>query len=75
MTSPHDPVLSIDCDDCVMRDSAACEDCLVTYLWSEPAGRPDGSRAVVLDLSEHRAVRRLQEAGLLPRSRHRARVG
>lgn len=85
MASP-DSVLSIACDDCVMAATAACDDCLVSYLWSElpnpsevsprsqAAHHGADARSVVLDLDEHRAVRRLQAAGLLPRSRHRSRV-
>ncbi|MCC6225577.1 MAG: hypothetical protein IT195_04150 [Microthrixaceae bacterium] len=85
MASP-DPVLSIACDDCVMAATAACDDCLVSYLCSEVRGpsevpprsnvahQSSDARSVVLDLDEHRAVRRLQAAGLLPRSRHRSRV-
>jgi len=71
MTSPD--VLRIACDDCVMTATAACDDCLVTFV-CEPRAAV-GERAVVLDLEEHRAVRRLQDAGLLPASRHRARTG
>ncbi len=71
MTSPD--VLRIACDDCVMRATAACDDCLVTFM-CDTAEAP-APRAVVLDLEEHRAVRRLQAAGLLPASRHRARTG
>jgi hypothetical protein len=73
MTSPHDGVLQIGCDGCVMASTAACGDCLVTFLCAEE--RAPEPRAVVLDLDEHRAVRRLQAAGLLPESRYRARSG
>jgi len=79
MTSPHDGVLRIGCDGCAMTATAACGDCLVTFICDErrPASssEPDEPRAVVLDLDEHRAVRRLQAAGLLPESRYRSRIG
>jgi hypothetical protein len=74
MASPADgSITRFGCDGCVMAQSAACEDCLVTFLCAdEPAVV---AHAVVLDLEEHRAVRRLQAAGLLPESRYRARSG
>lgn len=60
--------LSISCQDCVMRDTTACEDCLVTFV----CGRePD--EAVVFALEEERAVRLLAGGGLLPRLRHAPR--
>ena len=73
MTSPHDGVLRIGCDGCVMTATSACGDCLVTFLCTDD--EPAAPRAVVLDLEEHRAVRRMQAAGLLPESRYRARSG
>jgi hypothetical protein len=60
-----DGVLRIGCDDCAMARTAACDDCLVTFVHTH--GEPV---AVVLDLDEHRALRRLQSAGLVPASRH-----
>ena len=60
------PVLRIDCDDCVMEGTDACEDCIVTYLCT----RDDGG-AVVIDVQEIRALRLLHEGGLAPGLRHR----
>lgn len=60
-------VLRIDCDECVMRATAACHDCVVTHLCER-----SGEEAVVLDLAEQRAVRLLAGAGLVPTLRHRA---
>lgn len=60
-------VLTISCDECVMRATAACTDCVVTHLCER---EPDD--AVVLDLAEQRAVRLLADAGLVPTLRHRA---
>ncbi len=58
------PGMEISCDDCVMQDTPACEDCVVTFI----CGRePD--EAVVIDVAEARAVRLLGEVGLVPRLR------
>jgi hypothetical protein len=62
-------VLTISCDDCVMRRTSACDDCVVTFICDNVAD--DG---VLLDLAEQRAVRLLAEAGLVPRLRHRHAV-
>ena len=63
-------VLTIDCDDCSFQGTAACDDCVVTFL----CGRePD--EAVVIDVAEARAVRLLGQAGLVPALRHRRRTG
>ena len=38
--------LSISCSDCVMEGTAACEDCVVTFLCSrEPGEAPSGGPA------------------------------
>lgn len=58
-------VLTIDCDECSLQGTDACEDCVVTFL----CGR-DASTAVVIDIAEVRAVRLLGDAGLVPRLRH-----
>lgn len=60
-------VLRIDCADCAHRQSPVCTDCLVTFLCARES---DG--AVVVPISEIRAVRLLQGAGLAPRIRHRS---
>jgi hypothetical protein len=60
--------ITISCDECVMRETAACDDCLVTFL----CGRePDD--AVIIDAAEARAVRMLAAAGLVPELRHTRR--
>lgn len=53
----------IDCDTCAVRDTDACGDCIVTFLVERPEG------AVIFDVEEERALRRLQQAGLAPESR------
>lgn len=55
--------MRIDCGECAMQGTEACEDCVVTHLLD----RPDG--AVVFDVEEERALRTLQDRGLAPNSR------
>ena len=62
--------MRIDCDECVMRGTNACEDCVVTFLVNRAPGD-----AVVIDVAEERAVRMLARAGLVPELRHLPRVG
>jgi hypothetical protein len=62
--------LTIDCDECELLGTAACHDCVVTFL----CGREPGD-AVVIDVGEARAVRLLAEAGLVPALRHARRTG
>jgi hypothetical protein len=60
------PALVISCDTCIMKDTDACGDCMMTYLCDQPA---DG--AVVIDLQELREMKLLAQAGLVPTLRHR----
>jgi hypothetical protein len=71
----------IDCGTCVMRETDACADCVVTFLFQEASEEHENdesahigaeSMAVVFDISEIRAMRALAEAGLVPTLRHRA---
>jgi hypothetical protein len=64
-----DQHLTIDCDECVMQGTSACEDCVVTFLCAADPG------PVVVDLDEARALRLLGDAGLAPRLRHIRRTG
>lgn len=59
----------IDCEECVMRDTTACDDCIVTHLLDRPPG------AVVFDLAEQRALKVLSDGGLTPGSRYRPASG
>ena len=61
---------TIDCDECVMQSTEACDDCLVSFICDR---EPD--EAVVIDVAEVRAVRLLAEAGLVPANRHVRRTG
>ena len=51
----------IECEQCAMRDTSACDDCVVTFLLSETP--------VDLDDSEVTALANLAEEGLVPRLR------
>jgi hypothetical protein len=62
--------MRIDCDECVMQHTVACDDCVVTFVVSRRPGD-----AVVLDLEEERALRAFSEAGLVPGLLHLARGG
>lgn len=65
----------IDCDNCMMRATDACSDCLVTHVCeSSQNGTGHGHEhgAVVFDIAEQRAVRWFAEAGMVPTLRHRA---
>jgi len=64
MTSPP---LVIDCASCIMRDTEACADCLVTFLCDDDAR----GGAIVIDAAEARAATLLTRAGLAPALRHR----
>lgn len=50
----------LDCSDCVGRETAACDDCLVKFIVDL-----DDERPVVLDDETARAVRVLDDAGLV----------
>jgi hypothetical protein len=62
--------LVIDCDECVLQATDACCDCVITFLCGEEAASP-----VVVDLAEARAMRLLDDAGLVPPLRHSRRTG
>jgi hypothetical protein len=60
--------MKIDCDECVMQHTTACDDCVVTFITSREPGD-----ALVIDVQEQRALRSLQDQGLVPSLRYRAR--
>ncbi len=66
----HGPLLRIDCDECVLQETEACADCVITFLCGQDASSP-----VVVDLAEARAMRLLDDAGLVPPLRHSRRTG
>ena len=62
--------MTIDCDECSLQGTAACQDCVVTFI----CGRePDD--AVVIDAAEFRSLRLLADAGLVPGLKHVRRSG
>jgi hypothetical protein len=71
---PHDGVaggdaITIDCDECTMQGTHACDDCVVTFICSRAP-----NDAVVIDAAEARAMRTMAEVGLAPPLRHRPRT-
>ena len=74
-TRTIDPVFSpetftIDCADCSHRQTSVCDDCVVSFI----VGRQPED-AIVVDADEARAVRLLEQAGLVPGVRHSRQVG
>ena len=70
---PHQidaPAFTIDCDDCEHRRTAVCDDCVVSFIVDRRPGD-----AVVVDAAEARAVRLLEQAGLVPGVRHSVKAG
>ncbi len=81
--------VSISCDECSLQATVACEDCIVTFLCAGddapasflgdwPRTPEEGAQrreAVIVDAAEARAVRMLQQAGLVPQLRFERRVG
>jgi hypothetical protein len=61
---------TIDCECCSLQETAACDDCVVSFLLGR---EPDD--AVVIDADEARAMRMLERAGLVPTLRFDTRVG
>lgn len=66
MTEP----LTIDCDECVMQSTSACDDCVVTFICSR-----EPEEAIIIDADEARAVRMLIRSGLVPGLRHEPAAG
>ncbi len=62
--------LSIDCATCVRQHTNTCDDCIVSFITSR---EPD--EAVVIDVAEFAAMRRLQSAGLVPGLQHETGTG
>lgn len=68
VSSSSDP-LRIDCADCALQHTPACDDCVVTFICSREPGD-----AVVVDLVELRALEAFGAGGLLPGLRHERRA-
>lgn len=73
IVSASEPVLRIDCDECSLQFTSACEDCVITFLCGAEPARP--ASPVVVDLAEARAMRVMGEAGLAPPLRHTRSTG
>ena len=54
----------IDCGDCTMKQTNACDDCVVSFLLDRPPG------AVIFDVAEERALRVLHSSGLTAPNRY-----
>ena len=70
MNEMHGSGLTISCDDCSMRRTTACGDCVVTFLIGDAAD-DDAAEAMVLDLDQVRVVKLLGKAGLVPDLKYR----
>jgi hypothetical protein len=68
-TASAPDAFTIDCGDCMYHHTSVCDDCVVTFI----VGRQPED-AVVVDADEARAVRMLEQAGLVPGVRHTRRV-
>ncbi len=62
--------LTIDCEDCALQHTNACDDCIVSFLLDH-----DADDAVVIDAQEARAMRMLERAGMVPSLRFAERAG
>jgi hypothetical protein len=62
--------VTIDCDCCALRNTNACDDCVVSFLLER-----EPEDAVVIDADEARAMRMLERAGLVPTLRFSSRAG
>jgi hypothetical protein len=62
--------VTIDCDCCALRNTNACDDCVVSFLLDR-----EPEDAVVIDADEARAMRMLERAGLVPTLRFSSRAG
>ena len=60
---------TVDCADCRYQETSVCDDCVVSFI----VGRQPED-AIVIDADEARAVRLLEQAGLVPGVRHSRRV-
>lgn len=62
-TSDEEVPMLIDCDDCAMQHSSACDDCVVTFILGAQPG------PLEIDASESQALDNLASEGLVPRLR------
>lgn len=62
--------MTIDCGTCSHRQTSRCDECVVTFIVER-----EPNEAVVIDVAEFTALRRLQSAGLVPDLRHEDEQG
>ena len=55
--------LTISCDDCSMQCTAACSDCVVTFVLRDETTEHE---PLTLDLEQARVVRLFEKAGMVP---------
>jgi hypothetical protein len=67
----HHRGLVIACDQCAMQCTSTCDDCVVTYVLRAD---DDALAPLTLDVAEARAVRLLEQAGLIPALQYRVAV-
>ena len=65
-----DQPLTIDCGECAMAGTSACDDCVVSFIVNREPGD-----AVIVDADEERALRNLSAGGLVPSLRHLSKSG
>lgn len=53
--------MTIDCGTCTRQHTPSCADCVVTFIVER-----EPEEAVVIDVAEFSALKRLQSAGLVP---------
>jgi hypothetical protein len=58
--------VTINCDDCRMQCTSACDDCVVSFLLRDDEANETDHVPLVLDLDQVRVVRLLGKAGLVP---------
>jgi hypothetical protein len=62
--------MTVDCETCSARNAGVCGDCVVSFLLER-----DPFDAVIIDVAEARALRLLEDAGLVPSLRFNSEVG
>ena len=68
--TPPPAAFVVDCADCQHQHTSVCDDCVVSFIVDR---LPED--AVVVDADQARAVRLLEQAGLVPAMRHTRRAG
>ncbi len=61
--------MTIDCGTCTRQHTPTCDDCVVSFIVNR---QPE--EAVVIDVAEFSALKRLQSAGLVPDLLHHSGV-